>query len=36
MSRRSPHRPKNEGHNWLRIDLLEGGRYVGIPLTAVN
>ena len=29
-------RRKPEGHSWLRIDLLEGGRYVGIPLTAVN
>src|SRR5206468_12567635 len=24
------------GHNWLRIDLLPGGRYVGIPRAAVN
>ena len=26
---------KTEGHTWLRIDLLEGGRYVG-TLRAVN
>ncbi len=24
-------RPKIEGHSWLRIDLQEGGRYLGIP-----
>jgi len=33
---RHDHSAKNEGHNWLRIDLLEGGRYVGILLRAVN
>ncbi len=27
---------RSEGHNWLRIDLLEGGRYVGTLLRAVN
>jgi hypothetical protein len=27
---------KSEGRNWLRIDLLAGGRYVSIPRTAVN
>jgi len=27
---------KTEGHTWLRIDLLEGGRYVGTLLRAVN
>ena len=23
---------ETEGHTWLRIDLLEGGRYVGTPI----
>ena len=35
----SPHvrgRRAGEGHNGLRIDLLEGGRYVAIPQNAVN
>jgi len=27
---------KTEGHTGLRIDLLEGGRYVGTLLRAVN
>ena len=27
---------ETEGHAWLRIDLLAGGRYVGIPRAAVN
>jgi len=27
---------KTEGRTWLRIDLLEGGRYVGALLRAVN
>jgi hypothetical protein len=31
------HRRRNsEGHHWLRIDLLEGAGYVGIPRLAVN
>ncbi len=36
MRHRGPSRPKSEGHNWLRIELPEGGRYVDIPLRAVN
>jgi hypothetical protein len=36
MSHRGHHRRKSEGHNWLRIDLLEGGRDVGTLLRAVN
>ena len=27
---------KTRGHNWHRIDLLAGGRYVGTPCVAVN
>jgi len=36
MSHRGRRLRKSEGRNWLRIDLPEGGRYVGIPLRAVN
>jgi hypothetical protein len=36
MSHRGHRRRKREGHNWLRIDLLEGGCYVDIPRAAVN
>ena len=36
MRHRGHRRPKSEGHNWLRIDLPEGGRYVDTPLRAVN
>ena len=36
MRHRGPSRPKREGHNWLRIELPEGGRYVGTSLHAVN
>jgi hypothetical protein len=31
-----PPSTKSQGHNWLRIDLPEGRRYVGIPSVAVN
>jgi hypothetical protein len=38
--RRESHRGhrwrKREGHNCLKIDLPEGGRYIGLPLRAVN
>ena len=27
---------RGEGHNGLRIDVLEGGRYLGIPQNMVN
>ena len=33
---RGHRRRKSEGHNGLRIDLPQGGRYVGIPHAAVN
>ena len=36
MSTLARGRRKTEGHSWLRIDLLEGGRYVHTPHTAVN
>ena len=36
MSVMTKGRRKPEGHSWLRIDLLEGGRYVDTPLPAVN
>ena len=36
MRDRGHRRRNSEGHTWLRIDLLEGGRYVDIPLCAVN
>ena len=36
MSHRGHRRRKSEGHPWLRIDLLEGAGYVGIPRLAVN
>jgi hypothetical protein len=31
MSHRGHRRPKSEGHNWLRIELPEGGSYIDIP-----
>jgi hypothetical protein len=36
MRHRGHRRQNSEGHTWLRIDLLEGDRYVNIPLRAVN
>jgi len=36
MSHRGHRRRKSEGHNWLKIDLPEGSRYIGLPLRAVN
>jgi hypothetical protein len=36
MRHRGHRRPNSEGHHCLRIDLLEGGRYVGTLLRAVN
>jgi hypothetical protein len=36
MSHRGRRRPGREGHHRLRIDLPAGGRYVGIPRTAVH
>jgi len=36
LSRRGHRRQKARAPEGLRIELLEGGRYVGIPLRAVN
>lgn len=36
MSPRAQGRRDGEGRRDLRIDFLEGGRYVGIPQNAVN